>query len=130
MTAAELEAVLRLLGPARHIVIGTAADPASRAAGERIAEAWGGLVLATVTWPETAASWLRQARRFAAPNPDAWVVSATPAGWAGMTRRLLLSTSWSPRRTVLTAALAGFSLPGLRGAHADGTTWENSWSTS
>jgi hypothetical protein len=124
MTPLELEALLGLIGPARHIVIGTAADAASRADGERVAEAWGGEVLATVTWPEVAASWLRQARRFAAPEPDAWVVSATPAGWAGMTRRLLLSTSWNPHRTILTSALAGFALPGLRGARADGTTWE------
>jgi len=125
MTGPELEAIVRLIGRARHVVIGTAADSASRADGERIAAAWGGPVLATVTWPETAASWLRQARRFAAPDPDAWVVSATPAGWAGMTRRLLKSTSWSPHRTVLTAALTGFHLPGLRGVRADGTTWED-----
>ncbi|WP_410638933.1 hypothetical protein [Amycolatopsis sp. lyj-346] len=123
MTPPELEALLRLLGGARHIVIGT--DSSSRADGDQIAAAWGGLVLATVTWPETAASWLRQARRFAAPEPDAWVVCATPAGWAGMCRRLQLSTSWSPHRTVATAALAGFPLSGLRGARADGTTWES-----
>ena len=125
MTDAELEALVKLIGPARHIVLGTATDPASRADGERIAEAWGGLVLATVTWPETAASWLRQARRFAAPDPDVWVVSATPAGWAGMTGRLLRSTSWRPDRTVVTSKSADIRLPGIRGARADGTTWEN-----
>ncbi|MEV4052319.1 hypothetical protein AB0J55_14145 [Amycolatopsis sp. NPDC049688] len=124
MTSAELEALVELIGRARHIVLGTAASPAARADGERIAAAWGGLVLATVTWPETAASWLRQARRFAAPEPDVWVVSATPAGWAGMARRLRLSTSWSPHRTLLTSALANFPVPGLRGTRADGTTWE------
>jgi hypothetical protein len=123
MTSRELEAMLGLLGRARHIVIGT--DASSRPEGEQITAAWGGLVLATVTWPETAASWLRQARRFATPEPDLWVVSATPASWAGMTRRLLLSTSWSPHRTVAASALEGFPLPGLRGARADGTTWEN-----
>lgn len=125
MTDAELEALVKLIGAARHAVIGTAADPDSRADGERIAEAWGGLVLATVTWPETAASWLRQARRFAAPDPDVWVVSATPAGWAGMSRRLRLSTTWSPHRTVVTEKSAEIRLPGLRGARADGTTWED-----
>jgi len=124
MTSPELEALLGLIGRARHIVIGT--DRPSRADGEQIAAAWGGLVLATVTWPETAASWLRQARRFTAPEPDAWVVSATPAGWAGMARRLQLSTSWSPHRTFATSALAGYPIPGLRGAHPDGTTWETS----
>ena len=106
-------------------MLGTAADPVSRADGERIAAAWGGLVLATVTWPETAASWLRPARRFAAPDPDVWVVSATPAGWAGMARRLRTSTSWRPHRTVGTAALEAFPLPGLRGARPDGSTWED-----
>ena len=136
MTTLELEAIVGLIGRARHVVIGTAADPASREGGARIASAWGGLVLATVTWPETAASWLRQARRFATPEPDVWVVSATPAGWriamavrpgtseAGMARRLRMSTSWSPHRTVCTAALADFRLPGVRGARADGSTWE------
>ena len=125
MTDKELEAVVRLVGRARHIVLGTSADAVSRANGERIAESWGGLVLATVTWPETAASWLRQARRFAAPEPDVWVVSATLTGWAGMARRLAASTSWSPHRTVVTAALEECPLPGLRGARADGSSWEN-----
>jgi hypothetical protein len=125
MTDAELKALVNLIGRARHIVLGTAADPVSRADGERIAAAWGGLVLATVTWPETAASWLRPARRFAAPDPDVWVVAATPAGWAGMTRRLQTATPWRPHRTVVTAALADFRLPGVRGARADGTTWED-----
>ncbi len=124
MTSPELEALLGLIGQARYIVIGT--DTSSRPDGERIAAAWGGIVLATVTWPETAASWLRQARRFAAPEPDAWVVSASPEGWAGMARRLLLSTSWNPHRTFATSALAGYPIPGLRGARADGTTWEAS----
>jgi len=122
MTSPELETLLSLLAGARHIVIGT--DFTSRTDADRIAAVWGGLVLATVTWPETAASWLRQARRFAAPEPDAWVVSATPASWAGMARRLQLSTAWSPHRTFATSALAGYPIPGLRGAHADGTTWE------
>ncbi|WP_290061143.1 hypothetical protein [Amycolatopsis solani] len=125
MTGAELEALVALIGRARHIVVGTAADPTSRTDGARIAATWGGLVLATVAWPETAASWLRHARRFATPAPDLWVVSATPAGWAGMVKRLQLSTSWSPHRTVTTSTLADFALPGLRGTRADGTTWES-----
>ena len=121
-TEAELAALLALLGDARHVVIGTSADAVARSNGARIAEAWGGLVLATVTWPEEAASWLCQARRFAAPKPDKWVVCATPHGWAGMSRRLRASTSWSPLRTVATSSLEGE--PGLRGVRADGSTWE------
>jgi hypothetical protein len=125
MTDAELDALVRLVGRARHVVIGTAADAESRAGGARFAAAWGGPVLATVTWPETAASWLRPARRFAAPDPDIWVVSAMPAGWAGMARRLAMSTSWSPHRTVGTAALEECPAPGLRGVRANGSSWEN-----
>ena len=109
--------MVRLVGRARHVVIGTSADPSSRADGERIAETWGG--------PVPAAAWRGQARRCAAPEPDVWVVCASPAGWAGMARRLAASTSWSPHRTVLTATLEEGSLPGLRGARADGSSWEN-----
>ena len=133
----ELAAILGLVRRIRpvSIVVGTAMDPVSRANGDRIARAWsqdGGCVLATVHWPETAASWLRQARQFADPEPDAWVVSATPAGWIGMGRRLACSTGWAPGRTVATAGLADPALiaaggvgtfDGLRGAYSDGTTW-------
>ena len=137
---AELATVLALIRRIRprpvSVVIGTAMDPVSRANGDRIAQAWsreGGYVLATVRWPEAAASWLRQARRFAGPEPDAWVVSATPAGWIGMGRRLACSTGWAPGRTVATAGLADPALiaaggigtfDGLRGAFPDGSTWE------
>lgn len=137
--AAELTALLGLLHAMRprpvSVVIGTAADAVSRTNGTRLAEAWEshGVVLDTVTWPETAASWLRHARRFAGPAPDAWIVTATPAGWVGMGRRLAYSTGWSARRTVGIAALAHPTLitaggaatfDGLRGTHTDGRTWE------
>ncbi|WP_245193358.1 hypothetical protein [Amycolatopsis alba] len=136
----EIGTILRLLHGMRprpaSVVIGRAADEVSHANAARIADAWtgrGGLVLATVAWPETAASWLRQARRFAAPDPDAWIVTATPAGWIGMGRRLVCSTEWSPQRTIATSGLAVPALiqaggigtfDGLRGAHADGGSWE------
>ncbi|MPZ82409.1 MAG: hypothetical protein GEV28_19220 [Actinophytocola sp.] len=134
MRTAEIATVLGLLLDLRpvSIVVGTSADPVSRANGARLAEAWtarDGFVLATVAWPETAASWLRQARRFASPAPDAWVVTGTLAGWVGMGRQLV-GTAWSPRRTVATAGPAARSLvdtglfDGLRGAHADGGSWE------
>ncbi|HEY3506020.1 MAG TPA: hypothetical protein VGN37_24940 [Actinocatenispora sp.] len=134
MTDPELAALLALLAGlgARTIAVGGARDEASRGAARVVAEAWragGGVVAATVDWPEAAASWLRQARRFTAYAPDAWVVAARPAGWLGMGRRLAASTDWSPARTVATAALADASLAtagvfdGLRGATADGGTW-------
>ena len=42
MTARELEALLSLIGDARHVVIGTALDPASRADGSFSASRAGG----------------------------------------------------------------------------------------
>jgi hypothetical protein len=95
-------------------------------------EAMGGAVLDAVTWPEEAASWLRQATRFAAAEPDLWIMTGPPCGWAQMTRRLLWSTSWRPERTIASAAIGGSlaiglvgasNLPGLTGATADGGTW-------
>jgi hypothetical protein len=89
-------------------------------------------VLTVVTWLEEAASWLRQATRFAAADPDLWVMAGTPRGWAQMTRRLLWSTPWQPARTLAFAALGtpgaiglvgAHNLQGLAGATADGGTW-------
>ncbi|MEV6930544.1 hypothetical protein AB0M46_39505 [Dactylosporangium sp. NPDC051485] len=95
-------------------------------------EALGGEIVTTLTWPETAASWLRQATRFAAADPDLWIMTGSPAGWAQMTRRLLWSTSWRPARTILTAALSGraaldlvglVNLDGIAGVTASGDAW-------
>ena len=136
-TEAELNrmAELALHRGARSIAIGRGRSAAAAAAGAAFARRWeasGQIVLDLITWPEQAASWLRQATRFAAANPDLWVMAGPPGGWAQMTRRLLWSTSWEPGRTVAFAALgtdhaiglvgAG-NLPGLAGATADGGTW-------
>jgi hypothetical protein len=90
-----------------------------------------GTIVCVVTWPEDAASWLRQAVRFAAANPDLWVMTGPHGGWAQMTRRLLWSTSWQPERTIafadigtsLAIGLVGAAnLSGLSGATVDGDT--------
>jgi hypothetical protein len=122
---AEVAALVRLLWTLRPatVTIGCAADPVSLANAGLLADAWPGEVLDTVVWPEVAASWLRQARRFTAQGPDAWLVTGTPAGWLGMARRLERSTNWSPARTVATSGLAPVAVPGMRGAHPDGRTW-------
>ena len=120
---------------ARVIAVGSGRTPAALAASDAITHAWraaGGTVAATVTWPETAASWLRQAQRFAEAPADLWVMTGPETGWAQMTRRLLWSTPWNPARTLATAAIGRQSalalvgarhLPGLSGAGADGTSW-------
>ncbi|MEU8827634.1 hypothetical protein [Streptomyces sp. NPDC048636] len=147
-TAAELAAVIRLvtaLAPRTGTVaVGHGRDTASRAAAAAFATAWqerGGQLVAVVDWPETAASWLRPARRLTAPAPDAWVVAAAPLGWIRMSRRLRHSTDWDPGRTVAFASLRDSRLPavagpgtlhGLRGATADGGSWDirHRWVTS
>ncbi|RNF87806.1 hypothetical protein EEJ42_41840 [Streptomyces botrytidirepellens] len=147
-TAPELDALVGLLTPARSrietVAVGHSRDPASRAAADAFAAAWkarGGRVLATVDWPESAASWLRPARRLTAEEPDAWVMAAAPLGFAQLARRLRHSTDWDPARTVAFAALRDSRLPalagpdtlhGLRGATAEGGTWavRHRWVTS
>lgn len=120
---------------ARRVAVGHGRSAvAARAVADftRRWEARGGIVLDVVTWPEEAASWLRQATRFAAADPDLWVMAGAPRGWAQMTRRLLWSTPWQPGRTLAFAALGtqraielvgAHNLPGLAGATADGGTW-------
>lgn len=136
-TAAELAGLLGLLAAARPrvetVVIGHGRDAALSAAAFANAwdgDTWQGTVLAVVGWPEEAASWLRQARRFAAGPPDAWVVAGAPLGWARMSERLRQSTDWDPGRTFgfastaqAVALAAPGTLEGMRGADIDGTTW-------
>jgi hypothetical protein len=137
-TQAELDALIHLVSharpPVRAVVVGHSRDAVCTRAAAAFAEAWTALseqhvVLSTVDWPCTAASWLRPARRFAAGDPDAWVVAAGGVGWVQMARRARHSTVWDPARTFAFAAaadaaavaLAGHgTLDGLRGATAQG----------
>ncbi|MFG2522213.1 hypothetical protein [Streptomyces sp. NPDC048527] len=139
-TDAELAALIGLLmlpkSRIETVTVGHSRDEASRAAAEAFATAWtarGGQMLTTVNWPESAASWLRPATRLTAELPDAWVVAAAPLGFAQLARRLRHSTDWDPSRTYAFASLNDSRLPaltgpdtlhGLRGATADGGTWE------
>jgi hypothetical protein len=130
---AELEGVLALVRawrPRIEVVVVGHGRGAGRLA-RAFVEAWEGMVLAVVDWPEEAASWLRQARRFAAGAPDAWVVAGAAPGWAGMSERLRISTDWDPRRTygfASTAQAASLARPGtlegMRGADRNGQPWQ------
>lgn len=136
-TTAEI-ATMVCLARSRHphdIVIGSGRTPHAVATAHAIQTAWerdGGRVLRTITWPETGASWLRHATRFAAADPDLWVMTAPASGWAQMTRRLLWSTGWTPARTLATTGIGDSRTLGLVGLHnlhelagsyADGSSW-------
>ncbi|TGB14560.1 ABC transporter substrate-binding protein [Streptomyces sp. MZ04] len=139
-TDAELAALIGLLrlpkARIETVAIGHSRDPASRSSAEAFAAAWtarGGTILATVHWPETAASWLRPANRLTAELPGAWVMAAAPLGFAQLARRLRHSTGWDPARTYAFGSLGDSRMPalagpgtldGLRGASADGATWD------
>ncbi|WP_228000444.1 hypothetical protein [Nocardia australiensis] len=131
---AAIIAVARARG-AHTLTLGSGRNPAAITTMAAVAAEWerGGRHIADhVTWPETAASWLRQARRFTATTPDLWVMTGPRLGWAQMTRRLLWSTTWTPRDTLVPAeiadpaalALVGTAyLNGLTGVDTDGSTW-------
>jgi len=137
-TDAELDRMTELaLGRgARTVALGSGNSPAAARAADGFARRWeaaGGTIICAVTWPETAASWLRQATRFAAADPDLWVMAGPATGWAQMARRLLWSTPWRPERTLAFAAIGtrpviglvgAHNLPGLTGPTADGGTWQ------
>jgi hypothetical protein len=136
-TGAELDRMVKLAlrRDAHSVVLGCGRHASATAAAAGFARRWeasGRIVLDTVTWPEEAASWLRPATRFAAADPDLWVMAGPAGGWAQMTRRLLWSTAWQPGRTIAFAALGldpvielvgACNLPGLTGATTDGGTW-------
>lgn len=137
-TTAELTALTGLLTAPRirTVVVGHSRDAACAEAAAAFAEEWearGGTVLAVVDWPETAASWLRAARRMTAQTPDAWVIAAAVPGFVRLAPRLRHSTAWEPSRTYAFGSLCDPRVPalagpgvldGLRGASADGGWWE------
>lgn len=139
-TAAELAALTGLLTaprpPIASVVVGHSRDAASAESATVFAAEWearGGTVLAVVDWPETAASWLRAARRMTAQTPDAWVIAAAVPGFVRLAQRLRHGTAWEPSRTYAFGSLCDPRVPaltgpgvldGLRGASADGGWWE------
>ncbi|MBM7769800.1 hypothetical protein JOD54_000004 [Actinokineospora baliensis] len=132
MTGPELATVLALarqLGGGL-VNVGHGRDPESAAAAAAFVAAWEGAVGVVVSWPSEAASWLRQACRFAGGCPDLWVIADNGGDWVGMGRRLAALPQWRPHRTVAFSGLALPSLPsavgdveGLCGAGPDGSRW-------
>jgi hypothetical protein len=135
---AEIERMteLALRRGAISVIIGRGRSTGDARAADAFARRWedrGHVLLDVVTWPEEAASWLRQATRFTAANPDLWIMTGAPFGWAQMTRRLLWSTPWQPGQTLAFACLGNedaiglvgaHNLHGLSGATRNGGTWK------
>ena len=137
-TGSEIDALIELaqrLG-AQSVAIGHGRDDVSCTNAARFSRQWkesGGSVLVEVSWPEEAASWLRQARKLVTLEPDMWVLGGAAVGLAQMTRRLAWSTPWQPARTLAlgsstvheTVRLAGARvLEGMCGAHPGGVLWQ------
>jgi len=125
---AEVAAITRLAAgrEATRLAIGSGRTDSDLRTVDNLTAGWearGGEVVSTVSWPDVAASWLRQATRFAAADADLWIMTGSPLGWAQMTRRLLWSTEWRPADTILTSSLARPEVLGLVGlADLDGIT--------
>jgi hypothetical protein len=110
-TGPELSRMVAMLkqAGADYIAIGHGRHPASVSAARALHAAWttaGGSALDMVDWPETAASWLRPARRLTAGDPDAWVLADSIAGCAQLLHRLAQQANWTPARAVGFAGLA------------------------
>jgi methylated-DNA-[protein]-cysteine S-methyltransferase len=87
-----------------RISLGHGRDAESTAWAQAFAARWldaGGELDAIVSWPASAASWLRPARALTRDAPDAWVVADELATWTHVARRLRTSTTWDPARTIV-----------------------------
>jgi hypothetical protein len=133
----ELATVTRLvreLGPV-VVNVGHGRDRDSILRARAFLHGWaehGGHIGAVVSWPPSAASWLRPAARLAR-GADTWVIADQPGGWAGIGPRLAATGRWRADRTVAFSGLADPTLPslagvpatdGLRGATHDGRIWQ------
>ncbi|MGH3381195.1 MAG: hypothetical protein ACRDP6_41330 [Actinoallomurus sp.] len=137
VTRPELDALVDLARSrrARRVAIGSGRTARSLTFVDEFVSLWettGGEFADAITWPETAASWLRQATRFATADADLWIMTGPAAGWAQMTRRLLWSTEWRPEHALVTATIGNLetlslvglqNLTGLAGASAHGLQW-------
>ncbi len=98
---------------AARVGVGHARDPESSALAAAFVDAWtdrGGEVTAVVSWPDEAASWLRQARALTAGAPDAWLIAGPIASLRRVCDRLSTSTDWDPARTVVLATVEGMTV--------------------
>lgn len=88
------------------LIIGHSRDQTTRDAAQLLIsflDSRGVEVRDVVDWPDSAASWLRQANRFIATAPDLWVALISHEhGWTQMRQRLR-NSDWDPDRTLVIA---------------------------
>lgn len=89
--------------------IGHSRNDACYAIADMLAESWqltqtwvratGGFLIRQVDWPETAASWLAQAKELNKDRPDAIAMICTVSSGIAVLKRLADQRSWSASRT-------------------------------
>jgi len=92
----------------------------------------GGYILNVVDWPESAASWLRQAKQLNQDNPDAWVIISSFKSAMQILQRLSAEKNWIPERTfclfssnceMMNKITPWAGLNGLKGLLTNGRRW-------
>jgi len=122
--------------------IGHGRDETCCAIADALAESWqliqtwvrvmGGFLIRQVDWPETAASWLAQAKELNQERPDAIAMISSASSGIAVLKRLADQRSWSATRTfflfsdtedlqIYAPELAVYE--GLKCLTADGKRW-------
>jgi hypothetical protein len=112
-----------------------------RTIAEELANSWkdtqnwvrsdGGFVINHVDWPETAASWLAQAKILSKDNPDAWLLISSSISVLAVLKRLADRKGWLAERTfvvsntndMLTNAGDLAAYEGLKFINENGDQW-------
>jgi hypothetical protein len=106
-SAARVLALIAAMDVAR-VGVGHARDHKSSVLAAACVDAWtdrGGEITAVVSWPDEAASGLRQAQALTAGAPDAWLIAGPIASLRRVCDRLARRADWDPARTVVFATV-------------------------
>ncbi len=124
------------------ISIGHERNGASYAIVEELVKSWqstqtwvrveGGFIIRQVDWPQTAASWLAQAKKLNKDRPDALVIISSVSSGIAVLKRLADQKTWSASRTfclfndietLLRHTIDLVVYEGLKCMAGDGTRW-------
>jgi hypothetical protein len=96
--------------------IGHGRNPGDSKIAEELANSWGdlqnwvrsegGFVINYVDWPESAASWLAQAKILSKDNPDVWILISSSMSVLSVLKRLADQSGWFAERTFVVSDTA------------------------